>query len=299
MDYTVLRKAMTAVRDLPTLPVVVERVNKVVNDPNADVAKLASVISSDQSIAVRVLKLVNSAFYGHQKTNDIQKAVTRIGFRTVSQLVTNVAICNMFKEDKGSQFERYEFWRHSIAVAVLSKMLAAQSKQAGPEEAFTCGLLHDIGKVILDQYLHPEMVIVVNHAAAHKKSFYRSEKDTIRIDHTVIGEMAAKAWLLPIQVLVSIRHHHSELSERRGMPSSDDVMVDIVRLADFIARDMHVGASGDHFPPEWTPSMAGRLSLPEGAMEKIREACLPEIDRCSDFIDLPKRRTEPPVASAR
>lgn len=290
MDYFLAKKAMNAVRDLPTLPSVVNRLNHLLNDPTTQVGDLAQVISVDQSLSVKVLQLINSAYYGVYKTNDLQRAIVRLGFRSVSQIVTSVSICNMFKDETEGFFDRSEFWRHSVAVAVLSRMIASSARHPRPDEAFTCGLLHDIGKVILDQYLHPEMTKVLSCANRNKLTFYEAEKKTlVQVDHTMIGEMAAKAWKLPILVVVSIRYHHAPLEERKGLPLSDDVMVDIVRFADYLSHDLDIGRSGNGKKPEWNPSLAARIPLDPATLDEIRAKCRPEIEESSAFLDLPQK----------
>lgn len=298
MDYFVLKKVMSAIRELPTLPSVVNRINLLLNDPKTQVADLARVISADQSLSVRVLKLINSAYHGGgtNKTNDIQQAIARLGFRSVAQTVTNVSICNMFKDDPEGLFDRAEFWRHSVAVAVLSRMLAAEARHPRPEEAFTCGLLHDIGKLILDQYLHEEMATILKQAREKRISFYQAERATYQVDHTTVGEMAAKAWRLPMLVVVSMKHHHSKLEDRKGIPLSDDVIVDYVRLADYLARDMQVGHSGDGAPAEWSADLAGRVTATPAAIERIRAECLTDIESATAFLDLPRKSK--PVGAA-
>jgi putative nucleotidyltransferase with HDIG domain len=281
---------MAAIRELPTLPSVVNRIQTLLNDPKTQVADLERVISADQSLSVRVLKLINSACYGGHKTDNVQQAIMRLGFRTVAQIVTNVSICNLFKDDSERLFDRGEFWRHSVATAVLSRQIAAESRHPRPDEVFTCGLLHDIGKLILDQYLHQEMATILRRAKDRKLTFHAAEKETFPIDHTTVGEMAAKTWKLPILVLVAIKHHHSRLEDRKGIPLSDDIVTDFVRLADHFAREMAIGHSGDGAPPVWTDDLRGRVTLGDDALARIREACVADIEAAAAILDLPKKK---------
>lgn len=290
MDYFMLKKVMAAIRDLPTLPSVVNRINELLNDPKTQVGDLARVISADQSLSVRVLKLINSAYFGgDHRTNDINQAIMRLGFRTVAQVVTNMSICNMFRDDTDGLFDRPEFWRHSVAVAVLSRMLAAETRHPRPEEAFTCGLLHDIGKLILDQYLHEEMRTILRVARERRLTFHQAERETFQLDHTMVGEMAAKTWRLPILVVVAIKHHHTRLEERKGVPLSDDVIVDYVRYADFLAHSLGIGQSGNAVPPQWADEIPGRVVIGAPAMERIQEACRAEIEAAASILDLPRK----------
>lgn len=289
MDFIAARKAINGVHDLPTLPCVLDRLRRVLTDPNSNNASLVAVLSCDPSLATRVLRVGNSAYYVPQKTCDLQKSVAQLGFGTISQTLKNVAVCKTFEDDRLGHFERTEFWRHSIAVAVLSRSIVMHTGTMSPSEAYTCGLLHDIGKLVLDQYLHAEFAKALAHAAAGKKPLVKAEKETTLLDHTMIGEMGAKGWHLTPTALAAIRWHHSELADRKGLGATDELIVDIVRLADTIAHEIGYGGSGDGAAPQWTPSLTERLRLPDGALDRMRQSAAAEIDRATNSIDLPRR----------
>lgn len=297
MSYVLIKSALRTIRDLPTLPEVVARVNNVINDPEAGVGDLARVISADQSLTVKVLRLIRSAYYGSQKTQDIGQAISLMGFETVSQAVTTISICRMFDDDADGLFDRTEFWRHSVAVAVLSRTLARATQHASPADAFTCGLLHDVGKLILDQYLHTEMSKVLAYAVANETRFHEAEAATLRMDHTVIGEMFARSWGLPGDVVAAIRHHHCAAAHRKGL-ITDGRVVDVVRLADYLARDLGVGHAGDAGPPVWYDDMVARIEITPGDLRAIGEACVPEIDDVASHLE-PLPRRDPAAARQR
>jgi len=289
MDFIAARKAINGVHDLPTLPCVLERLRRVLTDPNSNNTSLVAVLACDPSLATRVLRVSNSAYYVPQKTCDLQKSVAQLGFGTISQTLRNVAVCKTFEDDRLGYFERTEFWRHSIAVAVITRTIAAQSGSMSPAEAYTCGLLHDIGKLVFDQYIHAEFAKALANAATARKPLVKAEKETTHLDHTMIGEMGAKGWHLTPTALAAIRWHHTELADRKGLGATDELIVDIVRLADTIAHQIGYGGAGDGAAPEWTPSLTERLRLPEGALDRIRQTAGAEIDRAADSIDLPRR----------
>ncbi|MFN0149152.1 MAG: HDOD domain-containing protein [bacterium] len=279
---------------MPTLPCVLERLRRVLADPNSNNTSLVAVLACDPALATRVLRVSNSAYYVPQKSCDLQKSVAQLGFGTISQALKNVAVCKTFEDDKLGRFDRAEFWRHSIAVAVITRAIAMQSGSMSPAEAYTCGLLHDIGKLVFDQYLHAEFAKALANAAAGRKPLVMAEKETTQLDHTMIGEMGAKNWHLTPTALAAIRWHHTELADRKGLGATDELIVDIVRVADALAHEIGYGGSGDGAPPEWTPSLTERLPLSEGAIDRIRQSAGAEIDRAAQSVDLPRRTVTTP-----
>jgi putative nucleotidyltransferase with HDIG domain len=289
MDYVLARKIIGGVRELPTLPCALNRLRQVLENTNANNASLASVIASDPCLTARALRVSNSAYYVTQKLCDISKSVSQLGFAEISQIAGTMPACKTFEDDADGRFDRAEFWRHSIAVAVIARTIAAQTGTAAPTDAYTCGLLHDIGKVVLDQFLHEEFAQALAKAAARGKPLIAAEREISQIDHAIAGEMFARAWRMPAPVIAAIRWHHVERSERRGLAASDEVFADIVRVADAAAHDLGIGASGCGAPPPKSSDAIKRLRLSDGALERIRASAPPEIDRASDALDLPKR----------
>jgi putative nucleotidyltransferase with HDIG domain len=214
--------------------------------------------------------------------------VTQLGFGMISQALNTVTTCKSYPDDASGRFDRAQFWRHSIAVAVLSKGIATHAGIT-PNDAYTCGLLHDVGKLILDQYLHVEFGKALERAISAGKTLVKAEKETTQIDHTMIGEMTAKAWHMPPVVLAAIRWHHTESGERKGLGPPEEMLVDVVRIADCLAHEIGFPASGDGAHPAWQASMLERVRVAEIVLDKLREHSAAEIERLADSIELPKR----------
>ena len=289
MDYVLARKIIGGVRELPTLPCALNRLRQVLGNANSNNASVAAVIASDPCLTARALRVSNSAYYVVQKSCDIPKSVGQLGFAEISQIAGTVSTCKTFEDDDAGRFDRVEFWRHSIAVAVVARTIATQTGAAAPSDAYTCGLLHDIGKVVLDQFLHEDFAKALAKAAANEKSLIAAERETSQIDHAIAGEMFARAWRMPAPVIAAIRWHHVERMERRGLAASDEVIADIVRVADAVAHELGIGASGCGAPPLQSAEAVKRLRVSDSALERIRVNAPPEIDRASDALDLPKR----------
>ncbi|MBE9547516.1 MAG: HDOD domain-containing protein, partial [Proteobacteria bacterium] len=154
MDAQTFLKKIDHIKDIPTLPAVAVKVNSMLRDYDTSINKLSETIEKDQAIVSKILRLVNSAFYGFQsRVSSIPHAMVLLGFSTVRNAVISVSVIGAFsKKGKFEGFDIRDFWVHSVAVAVTSRHLSEKSRLVMPDEAFVAGLLHDVGKVILAQY---------------------------------------------------------------------------------------------------------------------------------------------------
>src|SRR5215470_11243352 len=154
LDY---KRRIYGIRDLPTLPVIAQKVLNLANDDSAGMQKLAAIISSDQALSARVLSLANSAYYGHRATvSTIQRAMVVIGMNMVKQISLSILVCGTI--GRGGK-DRTQFWTHSFGTATASAMIAKRAGLKDADICFMAGLLHDIGKLIIETYFpnEPEM----------------------------------------------------------------------------------------------------------------------------------------------
>ena len=196
MDTRTFFKRLDNIPDIPTLPAVAIKVNKMLQDPDTSIKELSTVIGKDQAMATPILKLVNSSFYGFRsKTNTIPHAVIMLGFNVIRDAVISVSIIKAFSGEKSLQgFEITDFWKHSIAVAVTSRYLSEQSRLDTPNDCFVAGLLHDIGKVILSQHFSEFFDQVWRLAEKHILSFYQAEERLLPVSHAQIGGYLTEGW---------------------------------------------------------------------------------------------------------
>ncbi len=196
--------------ELATLPVVAMEVNRMLADDSISVQEMTQVIEKDQAIVVKILKLVNSSFYGFRsQINNLPHAVVILGFKSLHSAVLSVAVNQTFSKDlKCESFDIVDFWFHSVAVALMAQKFAEQTKLCEPEEAFTAGLLHDIGKVILVQYFPEEFRLVWQEKQENGLTCVDAEKRIIETTHSQIATRVARKWLLPQSLLDVLRCHH-------------------------------------------------------------------------------------------
>jgi len=286
MKLSIIKYTLEKVKELPTLSVVASKVSMLLSDPKSSASEIADTIALDQSISAKILKLVNSAYYAlPQRVSNIQQAIGLLGFRSISHILLTLSVFDTLKKSGKSGFDRRQFWIHSIATAVLGVRIARVCMCKYENDVFTAGLLHDIGKVFLDGYLHENFSRITAYAREKKLSFFQSERELYDVDHTMMGEWIARSWKFPLHVTAVIKHHHQPLKERKGLILSSDTVVDYIRLADVFVRKNSYGANGDGdgFVPELSPELFSRLPITEE--DVVREALnLPKVLKSSETL---------------
>lgn len=200
-------QVLEKVKELPTLPDVVFRVNEVVNDPSTSATDLEKVIAHDQAIAAKVLKLVNSAFYGLPgRVDTLSRAIPLLGFSTVRNLVMSVSI---FSSAPITEFDMKQFWRHSFATSIAAKAVAVADGVPDEESHSLAGLLHDIGKVLLFQHFVKQYQAVIDMMEQKDVTFIQAEQKLYSTDHAEVGGAIAEKWSFPPNLQAAIAWHHN------------------------------------------------------------------------------------------
>ncbi len=210
MEMESFLKGLDDIRDIPTLPVVVVKVNKMLDDLNVTAKQLSDTIEKDQALVARLLKLVNSAFYGFQaQINSIAHTITILGFNTVRNTIISASVIKSFSgRDLLDGFNIVGFWQHSVAVAVTARFLAKQNRLCTPDEAFVSGILHDVGKVVLAQYYQDPFKEILSLMKEQALSFNEAEIKLLPATHAQIGGYMAEKWQLPANLVDTVTHHH-------------------------------------------------------------------------------------------
>jgi putative nucleotidyltransferase with HDIG domain len=233
MDEQQVLGKLDRISDIPTLPTIVFELNKYLRDPDTSIKTVCDTIEKDQAISLKILKLVNSVFYGFKsKISDLRNAVVLLGYNAVRNAIVSLSVINAFpKRVKLMDFDISQFWKHSLAVAVTSKNIAQLSKKESPDNCFVGGLLHDVGKVILAQYFPKLFEAVWSTLQNEHLTFYEAEQKSLPIDHSKIGAHLAAKWQLPQGLIDAIRWHHEFQPESKSAN-----FVKNIYLANFIVN---------------------------------------------------------------
>lgn len=198
---------------LASLPEVCIRINEMLDEPNVTVAGLGNVIIQDTSLTARLLKMVNSSFYGYEaKIETVSRAVTVIGLRELRGLVIAASAVEMFSNVPTESLNKVKFWRHSLYCGVIARLLAEQCNVLHSERLFVAGLLHDIGKLIIAQRLPKISKDILEEVQLGQRSEGEIEKEWLGFTHADVGSELMASWNMPDALINSVSHHHTPQS---------------------------------------------------------------------------------------
>ncbi len=237
-----MQERILSIRDLPTLPVVAVEIMGLVQRDSSSVMDVAQVMYRDPVLTAKVLKLANSAFYGlRRQVETLNQAMVVLGFSEILNLVQSVSVVQAFKDEQfEDSFDLNAFWDHSVGTGEISRALATKVGLRFDGADFTAGLIHDIGKVVLEMYFHEDFTRALKTSRTSETPLYQSERKVLGVDHTEIGTWLAERWTLPERLVDVIQNHHAPLQSSR-----DKVLVAIVHLANTLAKVANIGFSGD------------------------------------------------------
>jgi putative nucleotidyltransferase with HDIG domain len=229
--------------DLPSLPAVVMELLNSIDQEEVDISVLAKKVSHDQALTAKTLRLANSSLYGLQvKVTTIQQAITYLGFQTTRNLITAAAVTGCFAEGHCPGFDHKAFWRHSIATAACAKVLARQMR-FNQDYAFTAGLLHDIGRLVLVSCFPQQYAAAIAHRVAHDCFMLESERAVLGIDHVDAGLALAEHWNFSDTMRLAIGGHHDPEAPGAGFLAA------IIHVADAIVHALDLSQVEDDLVP--------------------------------------------------
>lgn len=233
MEGRKILQRIDRIQSLPTLPNIALQVNAMLQDLNTSIQELQAAIEKDQAIVPKLLKLVNSSFFGlRSRISNLTHAIVLLGFNPIRNAIVSLSVIEAFSNQaRLENFDIKQFWVHSVAAAVISKHLAHEIGYSSPEDAFTGGLVHDIGKIILCQYLRDMFAQAWKSALANHLSFHQAERKELPINHARLGAYLAARWNLPAALTETIQHHHNVRMRVR-----DQDLLFIVHTADYIVN---------------------------------------------------------------
>jgi len=239
-----------------TLPAVFFRVNEAVEDPETTFADLGRIIGADSGLTARLLKIVNSPYYGFETTIDtLEHAITLVGMGEVRDLVLATTVIRYFRGVRGEQLDMASFWLHSIACGIAARNIAVLRQEAGVERYYVAGLLHDIGRLVLFMNYPNEMKEAV---LRYERGglLIDAEREVLGVDHAEVGAALLAKWKLPASLAAMVRGHHAPNVADQNFTGSA-----IVHVADVLVHGLELGASGERFVPPLVPEAWDALAL--------------------------------------
>ena len=229
------KKALREIKNLPTLPGIVKKLSRMAEDPETTTEQMGRVIARDHILAVKLLKLVNSAFYGFpQRISSIDSAIILLGFNVIKGLIISASIFEFMEE------QDVELWEHSLGCAVVASVTAKRLGVDEPEEVSTAGLIHDIGKVAIKMELPHEYEEIGRLVRERGISRFEAEKEVLGLTHAEAGGWLTRSWNLPAKLIEPVSCHHDPRTAR-----TEQLTCAIVHFADLFIRGMGYGHGDD------------------------------------------------------
>jgi HD-like signal output (HDOD) protein len=225
-----VQQALAKLSGIGSLPEVTARILRAIEDPGATPKAVQQAVQNDPALTTRILKLVNSAFYGlPAQVASLERAVVMLGLSTVRQLTLAASLSRLFKNDRiCDEFTTADLWRHSVAVGVCTRMLARKGRGVPADEAFIAGLVHDMGLMAAGQLFHDQVAAVAQRCIAEPQNYCAAEEAAFGVDHQALGGALATKWKFPPGVCHAVAYHHDPSSLQPDLQR----MAALVYLAD-------------------------------------------------------------------
>ncbi|HEX3356149.1 MAG TPA: HDOD domain-containing protein [Tepidisphaeraceae bacterium] len=262
-----IKQAVKKVTSIATLPEITSRIIKTVEDPKSTAAILHKIVSHDPALVTRILKVVNSAFYGLPgQIGSIERAIVLLGLNAVKNIAVAASLGQLFRGVKLCEgFTAKDLWTHCVSVAVVARALAKQTKLPLADEAFLAGMIHDIGLLVALQTSPEQLRQVCDRAKAEEKDFCEIEREVLGVDHQQLGAGLADAWKFPrsCQLVAGFHHQPMQLTD-------DRVLVGLVHVADTLCAQNTKGFNLTAHRQQIDASLLAQLNLDSATLEQFK-----------------------------
>jgi HD-like signal output (HDOD) protein len=260
---------------LPTLPTVAAQLFELSGNEREQREALEQIVSGDPVLAARLLKMSNA---GGESVTGIHSAVSKLGLEQAKDLCMEVSMSRVF-ELKNAKVDLQKFWDHFNAVGIVARIVAQKYEPSLATDAFTAGLMHDIGKIILLQYMGAEFEQAIANSKSRPCELYLAEKESLGMDHGQAGALFAESWRIPRSVCEVMQYHHDLARAQINRP-----LVALVSFADILCRILGAGDGGNYAPPAFSEELANELGkwnidLELKALQPLMLACIEELNK--------------------
>ena len=283
MDLTnpeMMQKILASIDDIPPMPEVVFKAQELLSDPESSAQELAAILETDQAIATKVLKMANSVFYGMSgKVSSIKHASLVLGYRNLSEIISVAGVQkSLEKKLPGYGLESEDLWRHSLSVALGSKIIASRKNPELEMVAHTAGLVHDVGKIILDPFVMEAKESFDSVLLQEQQTYLNAEKEILGFDHAEIAAEVCQKWKITEVISSAIRYHHSPSS------SLEVELAFILHMADYISLMSGEGYEDNDFLYELE---GGTMDYLDFDQNDISDLTLELMESVANLLDSP------------
>ncbi len=281
MELSALAIRVARTPGLGMLPQVTSQVLKMVDNPDIAPRQIGALIERDAGLASKLLKVANSSYYGSSgKIKTVSQAISVMGMSTVRSTIVSQAYQQMTAVRGASKrFDRVAFWQHALATASASRTLAKLKGWRDPEEAFLAGLMHDLGRLVMDRFLPNELDQILTLALEKTTPLLDAEREVLGYTHIEVGELLGEQWSLPSGLREAVRSHHTPVR------FDECPLGCIVYVANVIAHQV-----GFALPPpvlyEVAPEVIASLGIPQTQLEGLKQVVLQEVMRTQEVLKI-------------
>ncbi len=275
-----LKNIASKLSSFPGMPGAAVKLLALINDSDINVTQIELILRQDAGLTANLLRLANSAYFGiPSKIGSVRQAVLLLGLKRLIQMV--IASCVSALMDRpvpGYDLSPGELWRHSLAVTVAAEGLVKELNIEAAEEIFTAALLHDVGKLVLGDFVQDDFKKIEN-ILSQEVSFEMAENMVLGVNHADIGAKILRKWSLPPELVNAVRWHHDPESAAQA-----DTMLDIVHIADVLCLMIGVGVGRDGLQYKPSGEAVKRLGLTAHHLEKVASQTLQWVEELSDVL---------------
>ena len=263
--------------ELPSIPLIMNDLLKIISDSNTALYAVQNIIKNDKSIYSNILKIANkfeNRKGSTERITSISDAIQKVGFEDVKKICLNTSVFNLFDDLKSnSDFQIKDLWKHSCGVAVASEVLAERFESKYSKHAYSCGLLHDLGKVAKLKFSTKNFFRGVRHAKRYDCSIIHSEGLLKAVKHDILGAIVVKKWGISSTVENTTRWHHTTNKDSRLEVEDPNLhkLIDIIILANHIIKDLEFGNSGYRVKLNLDPEFLRRRKINDQELQNCKE----------------------------
>ena len=274
---------LKSVKSIPAFPAAALKVMSLIDDPDFSIADVVDVIKYDQAIAANILRICNSAYFGlSHKVETVRDAVMRLGQQNVIRAVEAAGVSKFYKKAKGYGLDANKLWEHSVGVALMSQILSKRIFNCEDARLYTTALLHDIGKVIMGEFVDESFMKIYDIVSSKGISFLEAEGEVIGIDHAELGGKIASQWNFPADMREAIVYHHRP----DLMPDADNNNAWLIYLADQACIMMGIGLGNDGLAYRGLSEAIIRFKFRQRDFEECIMMMLGDLERAKELLGI-------------
>lgn len=281
VSFKKVKDAIDSTSNLSTLPIIYHSAMALISDPRSLKSDIAKLLKTDQAIVTKILRIVNSALFSlSRKVIATEDAIPLLGLDEIRNIVISVSVINAFGNQKGGAFDMSEFWKHSLGCAIISKLLVKRNKsQLSSEEYFTAGLLHDIGKLVLNQLFPNEFHYVLELTNSKAMSLRNAERKVFGKSHENVGKYLLQRWKIPDILIEAVTYHHEPAASRLN-----PILVSTIQVSDMFAHILRIGNSGENIIPRIDEHALRNLNMSSFDIETLITGIDTQIKESEDLL---------------